>query len=687
MKPNSISIKRTGTFFILYPALVLLMILSGCASGPRHGLEQPGATRPRVEPHVFWAGASESDITPPPGLPLWGHPLVTASAKGYWTRLKVRSIVFEDRDGKRVALVQLDWGCVSSLLHREVSRLLAPKGFEPGNLMIAATHTHAAPGGTFGAANYNKFGGRSGYYPQLLEWLAGHIAGSVTEAVKDLAPAGIAAGLIRVKGLSRNRSIPAWKLNFKGDPPDIYEGEVIPDVHVLRVDHLDEQYDGGSLPIAAFVVAPLHSTAVEHKNKLYHGDLHGVASRYLASFIPTPRRRFVAAVVAGPQGDVSPTWSLEEGQSAMEARRLGFLLAQKAHEMFKSLEVKANTEDIRLQYAYGEFDLPGAAVGENKSLSRVPEMGIPGLGGAEDGRSFIYGKLGIKEGVPRKKPKGPHTYKKTFPKFISRFAANPKFWPKTAHVQVIRLGDVLTLGTVPGEPTTETGRRINNALARHPNTRNSQTAVVALANNYIAYIATAEEYKAQHFEGGMTYWGPNESEFFVERISQLAANLNKRTRGTNYEKEREYLTGKPTHLYSRKGETGNPATWESLRKVVRLKVKRGKKPKTKKKGIIKLREDVESVYRFYWRGLKKKYLPATLPGIAIECNGALLKGPDGMEETDEGLNFIVKRKGKNLWSATWTPPKGISTDAKYRFKVSRPNMEPLYSEEFRLEKD
>ncbi len=647
--------------------ILVSIILSGCSSGPKIVIRQPGSTYHAVETGKFRAGAAEVDITPPPGLPLWGFPLVTPYSEGYWTRLKARIIVFEDGRGHRVAQVQLDWGAVSSLLHRKVAGLSAPLGFEPANLMIAATHTHAAPGGTFGAANYNKFGGRSGFYPQLVDWLAGHIAAGVKEAIMDLAPAGIAAGRIRVTNLSRNRSIPASESNFNENKPDIYAGNIIPDIHVLRVDHLHKKDNGGHQPIAAFVIAPLHATAVGQKNKLYHGDLHSAAARYLAAGIESRyklNRRFVAAVAAGPQGDVSPTWLLEEGQSIDEAKRLGRLLAGKADEMFERLDVTTiNNNDIRLQYAYNETFLPGAPVAEGKSLCFTPEMGKAAAGGAEDGRSSFYGKFGIREGNAHKTPKGCHGHKITLPKFITHIAVNPKFWPKTAPVQVIRLGNVLTLAAIPGEPTTETGRLIDEALAQHTDT---QTAVVALANNYMAYIATAEEYKAQHFEGGMTYWGPHEAEFFTAKVRQTAAHLEAGT--AKYAKQRTFLAGRPTYPYNRKGKTGYPAKWKSLVTVERLRVKPGR--------------ETDTAYRFHWRGLKRQYLPVTLPTISIECNGSLLIGPGGMAETDHGLNIVVKRKKKNLWSAVWTPPEGIPTDAKYRFMVSRPGMKPLYSEEF-----
>ncbi len=649
----------------LCQVLVLLVIFTSCSSGPVIVVEHPGSTWVPKPGSEFRAGAAEVDITPPPGLPLFGHSWEAEPyAKGYWTRLKARVIVFEDRSGKRAALVQMDWGAVSMLLHREVAKRLVTHGIGPDNLMLAASHTHAAPGGFFGTAFYNKFGsGRSGFYPQLVDWLADAVSRGVEKAIADLAPARIGSGRVIVEGLSRNRSLEAWILNFCQNPLPLPYWGVIPEVHLLRVDHLDKKNPGTTLPIAAFVVAPVHATAMESKYMLYHGDLHGAASRYLSALISRRyklKRPFVAAVAAGPQGDVSPNWSK---QGKPEAIRLGHLLADQAANVFSSLDNQL--QEVNLKYAYQEVMLPGASIDEEKQLCHKAMVGLPVLGGAEDGRSSVHGKLGIREGRTRKTtgcqgPKIPAGW------FLSRIFINPKFLPRIAPFQVIGFGEVLTLAALPGEPTTETGRRIRDTLAQKSNTR--QTALVAVANGYMSYIATAEEYAAQHFEGAFTLYGPHQSEFFREKLQQTAGNLDKEV--THYDKTRKFFPGRLKKIFSARKKTGNPGKWKSMLTIV----------KHDSNG------QVEKV-RFDWLGLKKKRLCSQLPTIVIENNDSVLIGPEGIPETDDGLNFEVKRIGSRYWSATWIRPPGLWAKGKCRLKVYRPGLEPLFSKEFFLDRE
>jgi len=190
--------------------LLVLLLFYGCVSGPIVIVTQPVEKDLGSSIAVLKAGAGEVDITPPPGLSLFGYSREAASkAVGYWTRLKSRAIVFEYFDShrkktRRLALVQLDLGAVSGLLHRQVAQRLAYLGFSPGDILLAASHTHGAPGGYFGAAFYNLFAsGKKGFYPQLVSFLSQRIAKSVVMACDDLAPARIAAGKIRVPGLSR----------------------------------------------------------------------------------------------------------------------------------------------------------------------------------------------------------------------------------------------------------------------------------------------------------------------------------------------------------------------------------------------------------------------------------------------------------------------------------------------------
>jgi len=77
--------------------------------------------------------------------------------------------------------------------------------------------------------------------------------------------------------------------------------------------------------------------------------------------------------------------------------------------------------------------------------------------------------------------------------------------PASFSLQILQIGnfDVLAL---PGEYTTMAGRRVRNAVF---NVTGHEVVLAGLANNYINYIATPEEYDVQEYEGGATVYGRN----------------------------------------------------------------------------------------------------------------------------------------------------------------------------------
>ena len=73
-------------------------------------------------------------------------------------------------------------------------------------------------------------------------------------------------------------------------------------------------------------------------------------------------------------------------------------------------------------------------------------------------------------------------------------------------VQVVRVGDRLLLGA-PGEPSVEMGRRFEEAVTPQLPAGVRDPVVVGLANDYMGYLTTPEEYQMQHYEGGHTVYG------------------------------------------------------------------------------------------------------------------------------------------------------------------------------------
>lgn len=676
--------------------LVSGLLLISCA-GPSVVVEprQPAAVEDRGE---FLAGAAETDITPPPGLPVFGFSIMgEGKTKGYWTRLKSRVIVFQYKNknsapSKRFALVQLDWGAVSGLVYWKVAEKIAKFGFKPGDFLISASHTHAAPGGFFGVMFYNSFAGGeiciNCYLEPLVEWKTTQIAKSIEKAIADLKPAVVGAGEVMIEDISRNRSIEAWMLNWKEKPLEVPYHKVIPRFHVLRMDHVAG--DGTTVPRAAFIVAPLHSTSVGQQNKYYHGDLFGIASRYMASAVKKEfklERSFIAAVVPGPQGDVSPNWS-EQGRK--EAKRLGQKIAKNVFPVFNGLT--GTLKAVEIDSAYVERELNKAFVGKDEEgndilLPKNPVVGAPIMGGTEDGRWDKYGSLGVFEGHTQfPNPGDEHGVKIPLgedERFQEIFITEGL--PDIAALQVVRLKDVITFATIPGEPTTETGRLIDKELEKIRSHEN--TAVIAVANEYLSYIATCPEYQAQHFEGAFTLFGENQARYFRQQLVDMAKKMSTGDKPEPLKtNKREFEPGSARKIFNM-ARPVRPGKWEPV-KVAGSKniVTLTDKTQIDDEDLQALDSEYWPV-SFSWKGLKTGRMGDRLPSVWVEKDGEVLVNTEGVFETDEWLHFIIKRKGRSRrWSATWTPPTGLDAGAEYRIKVGRPGMEPLVSDVFKLTK-
>ena len=90
----------------------------------------------------------------------------------------------------------------------------------------------------------------------------------------------------------------------------------------------------------------------------------------------------------------------------------------------------------------------------------------------------------------------------------------------------MRVGDRLIV-SVPGEMTEEMGRRVRDADPQADAGRRASTRIVisGLANEYLSYFTTPEEYDRQHYEGGSTLYGPLSSVFLQNQLGDLATRL------------------------------------------------------------------------------------------------------------------------------------------------------------------
>ncbi len=97
-------------------------------------------------------------------------------------------------------------------------------------------------------------------------------------------------------------------------------------------------------------------------------------------------------------------------------------------------------------------------------------------------------------------------------------------FPAYSQLAAVRVGTTL-LGVVQWEITTEAGARIKQHMSERAPTGIERTAIIGLANGYMQYLTTPEEYQQQTYEGGSTLYGPNTMNFVRHRLGSLSASL------------------------------------------------------------------------------------------------------------------------------------------------------------------
>lgn len=603
----------------------------------------------------------------------------THDAAGVRTRLYARALYLEDANGERLVLVQCDLGAISALLHRQVAQAIVQEtGLTADRLLLAATHTHAGPGGYFGAGFYNTWGSnRAGYDPRLVTFLTQRLAWAILDAYTTRAPARLAIGHTTIFGLTRNRSLEAYDTNPSPiEPPGtlwtmLKEYRAVDPVFtMLRVDRL---VGAGAQPLGAFTNFAIHGTAVAASNDLYSGDVHAAAERTLEWAIQRHygvTQEVIHALTNGTEGDVSPAYST---QGMLEAERLGTDLGNKAFELFRSLDGRLTTE-VRLGHNYEEVSLRTPHVVDDLPLCPHPMVGAPVLGGSEEGRSLLYDEQhGIYEGARQTAPVGCHTWKRQALDFLQDLVPSKDF-PTALTVQALRINDLL-LVTVPGEMTTDLGQRLRQVIlqtAQNTGQTVTHVAVVGLANQYVSYFTTPEEYTVQHYEGGSTLYGPASGLLVVARLIRLVEQMARP----------ETLPVVPAQWHF------NPGL-----KVPLLPTTPALNARREARQLELDQSATPPIPRFVWQDFTPGAIQFDGPLVALEVQTP--QGTwaplfvDDIPVDDRGLAVEIRylqevpASGAGLWRATWYPSS--PAPGLLRFVVAaRQHHPPVYSEPFRI---
>jgi neutral ceramidase len=422
------------------------------------------------------AGAARVDITPVNGGSTLGFVRPDVAVKGVHTRLTGRVLVLADGDS-RVALLATDLGY--ALEKDSIVARVADLGYTHDQILYTTSHTHAGPDALSG-------------------WQVQQLADGIRRATERLRPARAAWADGSVAGVNRNRSIEAHLANhgldqFYGqgrveDDPRGEDHTVDERLRVLRVDGTDRR------PIAAWMVYPVHLTTSTPTVDVWDADLAAPAELHLERAVR--RDGFVTLFNNGSLGDLMPRFDSYNPSAVMDLH--GLRIAERAWKVWKgagrhlSADVPVDVRWTRACYCGQELE-PG------RSVSDAPVWGLPFLGGSEDGASIF------KEPVATEGRRLPA--EAAHPVHGRKIVAAPGIvHESTPEVHAIRIGERVLLGA-PGEPSVEMGRRFEAAVKGRLPAGVLDAFVVALANDYIGYMVTPEEYEMQHYEGGHTVFG------------------------------------------------------------------------------------------------------------------------------------------------------------------------------------
>src|SRR3954447_22952929 len=241
------------------------------------------------------AGVGRADITPRTGYYMMGWVRSDAVLRGQHTRLFARAIVLEE-GGRKVALVAMDVNGISGGVLAEAADQLKARGFSQQNILVSASHTHAAPSGWYAFSTYNTvfmtvnsptdYNVAGTLDPQLYSFMVRRLVAAITRADDNLGPARAGWGATELLGLTENRSLEAHLADHGLDVPRGqgtvamdplgYQDTIDPDVEVLRV---DKRIRGRYRPVGIWSTFANHGTVNKFQFGVMNADHHGSATR------------------------------------------------------------------------------------------------------------------------------------------------------------------------------------------------------------------------------------------------------------------------------------------------------------------------------------------------------------------------------------------------------------------------
>ncbi len=459
-------------------------------------------------------------------------------SEGLHLRQYARAFVVAQPAGNRLVIVITDLQSVThSLVLSVLDRLREDYGdvYRLDNTIIAATHTHAVPGGYWHYAADTPFG--SPFHPEYFDALVAGISQAIGAAHQDLRPGRILIATGDVDGAGAQRSGLAYRNNPETERR-AYATDIDTQITLLR-------FEREGKPIGLLNWHAVHPTSMSFDNKLISSDNKGYAAYACQRSLKRSGQvdaNFVAAFAQSNCGDVTPRLDLKgtgPGKDDFDSTRLiGGRMAAAVERIFA-----AASEELR-----GPIDARQSYVdmGNVQVRDEFTHAGLQTTSSGAYGYSFAAGSTEdgggqpmFREGMTKQDPfiellartilplpaptEVMRAGQRPKPILLAVGAVDPPAMPQVLPLGVARIGQ-LALVVGPAEFTTMSGRRFRKTIEQVlPDVR--YVAVAGYANDYSGYVATREEYELQHYEGAATLFGPWTQAAYQQEFARLASDM------------------------------------------------------------------------------------------------------------------------------------------------------------------
>lgn len=487
----------------------------------------------------FLIGRGMADITGTAAeVGMMGYVSTEQRVGGIHLRLYARAFVVVDPDsGRRVAFVSADQAMIFQSIQQGVLARLAQKFgglYHAGNLILSATHTHAAPGGAshYAAPNLTTYG----YIEQNYQVAVDGIVRAIERAHADVQPGDILLHQGDVEGGGVNRSADAYLFN-PAEERARYNGDTDKNMLLLR-------FEQNGVPVGALNWFAVHPVSMNSHNALISGDNKGYAAYRFERAMGNSYRndnRFVAAFAQTNSGDVTPNLNLDgTGPTADEfdnTQIIGERQFETAWDLFHDAQDSVGSGvDFRQTYVdMSRVTVADRFTGAGAQQTCAASFGYAMAAGTEDGRGpvdwFYEGQLESNifidaiTGMLARPTEELCQCQAPKPILLPTGLTRPYPWtPEVLPLSIHRIGR-LAIVAMPTEITTMAGRRVRETVKEALDGAVDHVVIAALSGAYANYCTTPEEYEAQNYEGGSTLFGKWTLPAYQQELAALATAM------------------------------------------------------------------------------------------------------------------------------------------------------------------